>query len=184
MTPFDTKCLDTFSGWLQGMPGEVIALMEVLEREGVPEAFRQASAESLAHLARSLDLIVDGVEALGHLENLFVFRAIVRGATGAPAELGEGAGAVLRRLAVDAELLVEFLGEDLGRLQETAYRADERAREGRRARDLMDPGETRRAALGQIRAWLSDYRAPELSSTEAELLKLRSFLRTRLGRAA
>jgi len=187
MTAFDTECLEAFSRWLGGMPAEVGALCDVLERPAelaseMPDACRVASAESLAHLVRSLDLIPDGVEALGYLENLFAFRAIMRGAVGTSPEAA-GADPTFARLASEADLVASFLGDDFARLLEASARAQERTRPGQSSRDLLDDAELRSAALMQVRAWAATYSAPELALTEAELIKLRSFMRVRLGRA-
>jgi hypothetical protein len=182
LPPSDASCLQTFSRWLEGMPAEVTALCEVLEStpetRGVPEECRRASAESLAHLIRSIELIPDGVEALGYLENLFAFRAIMREAA---AGLDASADDTSRRLAAEAELVAGFLGDDFGRLREATQRAREHTRAGQRASDLLDDAERRRAAVERLKAWAGAYRAPELASTEAEALKLRSFLRVRLA---
>lgn len=184
MTPSDASCLQTFSRWLADMPGEVRALCDVLdspaESAEAPEHCRRASAESLSHLLRSLELIPDGVEALGYLENLFAFRAIMRDAAEGLDAIPDGTS---RRLAAEAELVVGFLGDDFGRLREAMQRAREHTRAGERASDLLDDAERRSAAIAQLRAWANAYRAPELAATEAELLKLRSFLRVRLGRS-
>jgi len=184
MTPSDATCLETFSRWLADMPGEVTALCDVLEAPlespSEPEPCRRASAESLAHLIRSIELIPDGVEALGYLENLFAFRAIMRAAAGGTDSLTDETS---RRLAAESELVAEFLGDDFGRLREATERARELTRDGQRASDLLDDVERRSAAIAQLRAWASAYRAPELAQTEAEALKVRSFLRVRLGRS-
>lgn len=178
--PSDATCLQTFSRWLEGMPAEVTALCDVLESAGsarVPEECRRASAESLAHLMRSIELIPDGIEALGYLENLFAFRAIMRDASRGL----DAADETSRRLAAEAEVVAGFLGEDFGRLREAAQKAREHVRAGLRASDLLDDAERRSAALAQLRAWARAYRTPELGRTEAEALKLRSFLRVRLA---
>ena len=190
MTPFDTECLESFASWLEGLPAEVAALSELVERPTAPEPLRRASAESLAFLLRSFRLIPDGVESLGYLENLFAFRAIALGVANVATEAGgdemsmpaEGTAAekTVARLAREAELVARFLGDDFGRLHEAVALADERTRPGERAHDLLGNDESRAALLGQIRAWASDYRAPELPTTEGELLKLRAFMRARL----
>jgi hypothetical protein len=182
VAPSDTTCLETFSRWLSDMPGEVTSLCDVLERPfespSELEPSRRASAESLAHLIRSIELIPDGVEALGYLENLFAFRAIMRDAAVGPDSLTDETS---RRLAAEAELVAEFLGDDFGRLREATERAREQTRDGQRASDLLEDAERRRAAVAQLREWARAYRAPELAPTEAEALKVRSFLRVRLG---
>lgn len=184
LAPSDASCLQTFSRWLADMPGEVTALCDVLESPleppGVPEPCRRASAESLAHLVRSISLIPDGVEALAYLENLFAFRAIMRDAAGGQDTLADETS---RRLAAESELVAEFLGDDFGRLREATERARQHTREGERASDLLDDAERRGAVVAQLRAWAGAYRAPELALTEAEALKVRSFLRVRLGRS-
>jgi hypothetical protein len=87
----------------------------------------------------------------------------------------------IERLAADAPLVEEFIGEDLPALLDMAF---VETRRGRRAQQLLEDAEARHDVLREARAWVEGYRAPELSESVEELVKIRSFFRTRLLRAS
>ena len=86
------------------------------------------------------------------------------------------------RLAADVALIREFLGEDMPRLFTLVLTPAATTRAGRAAAELMDDDELRSTTLRDARRWVERYRAPELRSSAEELVKLRSFFRTRLRR--
>ena len=179
MTP---QFLPTFGGWLHTLGEDVLSLAHLLESPDAPEPFRAASAESLSYLLRAADLIPEGIEQLGYLEVAFAFRALARRAIG-EVEVGSLEGRV-PRLAAEAALVVDFLEDDLAPFWEMVFAPAALSREGRPAADLLEDAELRATTLEQARAWVELYRAPELSEGEEELVKLRSFFRTRLRRAS
>jgi hypothetical protein len=240
LTPTDSRFLPTFSGWLSGMAGEVQALGRVLEAQAASEPVRRASAEGLNYVLRSFDLIPEGLEALGYLDDLFAIRVLAQRASQTPArrptesessepEAGssedggwsvrasggpdEDEGVVpasesseqpggtlpsassaelswddgdesgtLTRLAAEAELVAEFLGEDFALLEQLVFAPGATEAKGRSVEDLLQDPDLRVAALTEIRAWAQGYQPPELASGDEELVKLRSFFGTKLRR--
>lgn len=194
MTPSEARFLRTFQSWLDAMGSEVGALGELLESTEAPTALRGASAASVAYLLRSFAIIPEGLEPLGYLDDLFVFRALAeRAALEDPEATSFDATGTVARLAAEAELVAEFLGEDYPRLQAAAFGAEAASvaepsgpahAEGRHAEALLKDPELCAAALGEARAWAESYRAPELNHGAEELVKLGSFFRTKLERMA
>jgi hypothetical protein len=167
------------------MGNEVRALADLLERQDVDRPTRRASAESLNYLLRSFDLIPEGLEDLGYLDDLFAFRVLAEQAVQAdPDSSPRDPEGTLGRLAADAELLAEFLGEDFELLRAAALAASGTEAKGRSVDDLLEDPELRAGALTEVRAWSEGYAPPELSGGEHELVKLRSFLGTKLRRAS
>ena len=74
MATLDARCLDSFPNWLRSLAEDARALGAVLEREGSGGAQRRAAA-ALNYLFKSLDLIPDGLEDLGFIDDAFVVRA-------------------------------------------------------------------------------------------------------------
>jgi hypothetical protein len=179
MTP---QFLPAFGGWLHTLGEDVLSLAHLLESPDAPEPFRSASAESLSYLLRVADLIPEGIEQLGYLEVAFAFRALARRAMG-DAEPSSLEGRV-PRLAVEAATVVDFLEEDVALFWEMVFAPAALSRVGRPASDVLEDEELRVTTLQQARAWVEQYRAPELSEGEEELVKIRSFFRTRLRRAS
>jgi uncharacterized membrane protein YkvA (DUF1232 family) len=297
VTPTDAKYFDAFSTWLRGMGSEVQVLGTLLEDEAAPARVRRASAEALSYVLRSFELIPEGLEDLGYLDDLFAVRALARRASESPPEWGSAYAAervleeesslaedsareqpselgaessdssiqteesfdlsdsvsddedpstdleasadaseiveeeeeeeepchpseaasgetegsfepqqswsaaasgsaaaepaepserssagedVLARLSAEAALVAEFLGDDYELLEAAAFAPKATEAKGRTVADLLYDPAQRDASLSELRAWAQGYRAPALSGGEEELVKLRSFFRTRL----
>jgi uncharacterized membrane protein YkvA (DUF1232 family) len=86
VTPTDAKYFDAFSTWLRGMGAEVQSLSTLLEDEAAPARVRRASAEALSYVLRSFELIPEGLEDLGYLDDLFAVRVLARRASESPLE--------------------------------------------------------------------------------------------------
>src|SRR5690606_41961311 len=80
MSSFETRCLDSFSAWLRTLGDDARALAGVLESDA-PEALSRAAARALVYVVKSVDLIPDGLEDLGYLDDAFVVR-VAAGAVG------------------------------------------------------------------------------------------------------
>ena len=114
MSELNTRCLDAFPEWLKTLPEDAVALSLLLDDESLPEPARRRVAGSLNYLFKSLDLIPDGIEDLGFLDDAFVIRpGAMTGACGLdPKTLdvtivvgGEGGpGAALKAAAMDRSL--------------------------------------------------------------------------------
>ena len=74
MTDLQTRCLDTFPEWLRTLATDASDLAQVLTAQGTPESVRRYIAGGLNYLFKSLDLIPDGIEDLGFLDDAFVLR--------------------------------------------------------------------------------------------------------------
>lgn len=185
MTPTEARFLRSFQSWLDAMGSEVDALAKSLEVADAPEALRRASATSLAYVLRSFELIPEGLEALGYLDDLFVFRACAqRALLEDPEAASFDTSGTFARLAAEAELVAELLGEDYEQLQAAAFAPGPAHAQGRRADELLSEPELCATALAEARAWIESYRAPELATGAEELVKIAAFFRTKLRRAS
>src|SRR3954454_8618117 len=98
MSEVDTRCLDAFPEWLRSLGEDALALSAVVADGAQPEALRRRVAGALNYLFKSLDLIPDGIEDLGFLDDAFVFRVA------AAAVQADGVPEVLTALTSDAAL--------------------------------------------------------------------------------
>ncbi len=175
----------TFAKWLEGMGDEALALGALLERADLSEPLRQTSAESINYLLRSVELIPAGVEDLGYLEVLFAFRALAQRVVQAhPGLASVDAGGNIGQLASDADRVREFLEADFPRLRELVEQPAATMAKGRSPSDLLNDADARAAALAELGAWVESYSAPQFGSGPEELVKLLSFMRTRLRQHA
>jgi hypothetical protein len=135
----------------------------------------------LNYLLRSLDLIPDGIEDLGFIDDAFVLRAA---GSLAVAELDpasvEDKVAIVKRLGEEAALIERFLGEDYARLLAYARRLGEGAARGRSVDDVLTEPSARAALIADIEAWANSYEVPSFARDPRSLVKLSSFLKAKL----
>jgi hypothetical protein len=138
MTTLDSRYLEAFPGWLKSLAEDAQKLAGLLEQTGSSPAAQRSAASALNYLFKSLDLIPDGLEDLGFIDDAFVLRV-------AAALVPEGerdAAGVLGKLAGDAGLINELLGADYARLERYVQKLESGSNLGRqrRARRLRARG--------------------------------------------
>jgi len=99
----------------------------------------------------------------------------------APEEEGVHDGRV-PRLAAEAALVAEFLGDDMPRFRERWLAPVASTRAGRAASEVLYDDELRREVQRESREWVEQYQAPELGDGAEDLVKIEAFFRTRLRR--
>jgi uncharacterized membrane protein YkvA (DUF1232 family) len=178
MTPAESRCLEAFPAWLKSLAEDARKLAALVESDAAPESSRKAAAAALNYLFKSLDLVPDGLEDIGFLDDAFVFR-VAASHVPEPEAQADASGAILQ-LDADAPLIEEFLGDIYPRLD--AYvRELERAKvRGRVVDDVLRDSDVRTEFLREVRAWADGYQPPAFLRDDKNLVKLRSFLRAKL----
>jgi uncharacterized membrane protein YkvA (DUF1232 family) len=176
MSDLDSRCLDTFPEWLRALADDATAFSSVLSDAGSSEAVRRPVAGALNYLFKSLDLIPDGIEDLGYLDDAFVFR-VAAAAAGAD---GASRSDAVARLAGEASLVGEFLGTDYARLEKYVAALGTGAARGRTVDAILTDSSVRAALVSDVKGWASSYVAPSFARDAKNLVKLRSFLTTKL----
>ncbi len=174
----ENRCLDAFPVWLRTLGDDARALSAVLENPATSEATRRRVAGVLTYLFKSLDLIPDGLQDLGFVDDAFVFRV---GASGlAAADQSADPSGTLSRLAGEAGLIREFLGDLVDRLERYVVGLESSSARGRSVSEIVGD-ESKRAELArEVRMWADGYEAPSFARDEKNLVKLRSFLSAKL----
>ncbi len=172
----DPKYLEIFPSWLRSLGEDAGALGEIVNGNAPDEVKRHAAA-GLNYLFKSLDLIPDGIDDLGFLDDAFVIRVA---AAHAVAETPASKTAVLGRLADDAVALKEFLGDDYLRLDAYVKGLKKGAARGRTVEDIMTDPTAKSAFVSEVAAWSKEYQAPTFTRDVKTLLKLKSFLNAKL----
>ncbi|MEO6603162.1 MAG: YkvA family protein [Polyangiaceae bacterium] len=180
MSTLEARCLDAFPNWLRSLADDARALASVLEAEGEGIAQRR-SAAALNYLFKSLDLIPDGLEDLGFIDDAFVVRAAAAqlkldDASALPADSSGG----LSRLAEEAELIQEFLGSEYGRLARYVLGLEQGSARGRSVATIVADAAIREDFVREVRQWADGYAAPSFTRDERNLVKLRAFLLAKL----
>jgi uncharacterized membrane protein YkvA (DUF1232 family) len=179
MTELQNRCLDTFPEWLRTLASDASDMASLLSSPTAPESARRYVAGGLNYLFKSLDLIPDGIEDLGFLDDAFVLRVASALALGETPAVKEEAP-VLARLAGDAKLVAELLGKDYARLETYVKALTRGAARGRSVDDILGQEQVKGTFLLEVKGWATSYTAPTFTRDEKNLVKLQSFLAAKL----
>ena len=178
MTPLATRSLEAFPNWLKSLGDDAQKLAAVVENRSLPEGARRSAALALNYLFKSLDLIPDGLEELGFIDDAFVFR--VAAASSSADEVQADSSGTLSRLADDVGLVREFLSDVYPRLEAYVAGSAGASARGRTVSDVLSNDMALVEFVRDARQWADAYQAPAFARDEKNLVKLRSFLSARL----
>jgi uncharacterized membrane protein YkvA (DUF1232 family) len=190
-TELDPKYLELFPQWLRALGEDAMAVCEALGLAGqrseatdelppsefVADDASRALVSGLNYIFKSLDLIPDGIDDLGFLDDAFVLR--VACAIGAGLQAGEKKPAVAR-LASDARVVHDFLGEDYARLETYVRGLRKGAARGRTVEDIVGGENVRKGFAAEVLEWSLNYRVPTFNRDPKTLVKLKAFLNAKL----
>jgi uncharacterized membrane protein YkvA (DUF1232 family) len=171
----EERALAAFGGWLASLPSDTRTIAAAVSDEANPVEVRRPLAGGLNYFFKSLDLIDDGIEGLGYLDDAFVLRVAAAQAK----RLGPVPEAVAA-LAADVELIREFTGEIFGRLEAFVSRLMSGVVRGRSVDAIVDDVAVREELIGDVDGWASRYHTPAFVLDGRGLVKLRSFLAAKL----
>jgi len=178
MTPFESSCLDAFPNWLRSLGQDTRQLAAIAENRELALGARRPAAIAVNYLFKSLDLIPDGLEDLGFIDDAFVFR--VAAAAAAAGDAHADSSGTLRRLADEAALVREFLGDVYPKLEAYVLGLEETAARGRKVSEVLSNESVSADFARDARQWADGFQAPSFLKDEKNLVKLRSFLAARL----
>lgn len=179
MSELAERCLDAFPQWLKSLADDVSALTALVGRDDVPTAARRQLAGAVNYLFKSLDLIPDGIEDLGFVDDAFILRAAASIVAG-DVRIESEEAATLARLSADAELVREFLGETYPRLKRYTEELTTVNARGRSVDAIVAEPATFSALASDVKGWVGAYSPPSFSRDEKNLIKVKSFLNAKL----
>ncbi len=182
MAELAVRCMDAFGTWLTSLADDAVALSMLLENPSkLPASAQRHLIFGLNYICKSLDIIPDGVEDLGYLDDAFVLRMTVRHALDELVDPGAVEGSqVLVRLADDAHLIQESMPEHHARFVKFVRQMDRGTALGRTVDDVLTHDEARAGLIADIATWAKGYQAPTFSKDERVLIKLQAFFAARL----
>jgi len=178
MTPVEARCLEAFPAWLKSLAADAQQLAALVENGDAPASVRQRAASALNYLFKSLDLIPDGLEDIGFLDDAFVFR--VAASTVSSDDAASDPSGALARLGADAALVQEFLGDVFPRLATYVSDLGKSKVRGRNVEDVLAENAVLADFVREVRQWANGYQPPAFHRDDKNLVKLRSFLNAKL----
>jgi uncharacterized membrane protein YkvA (DUF1232 family) len=156
----------------------------VIEAAGVPDPVRRQLIAGVNYLFKSLDLIPDGIDDIGYLDDAFVLR--VAADLVKDGDLGKTAEDKVRSLKVlagEADLVREFLeASTYDRLVRYTKDLVKGSARGRSVDDIATSPDVFREFASEVRSFSSGYESPSFSREEKNLIKLRAFFEAKLPR--
>ncbi len=182
-TSEQSKFLDIFPTWLRGLGEDASELVELVPITAISADARECIAGGVNYLFKSLDLIPDGIDDIGYLDDAFVLRVAAELASegdisGVPADKMRSLG----RLANDCEDIREFLGSDYERLKSYVKSLKKGAARGRSVQDILEDGGTQTSFIDDVRNFVRGFEAPSFNREEKNLIKLKAFFDAKLPR--
>jgi uncharacterized membrane protein YkvA (DUF1232 family) len=170
----DAKYLEIFPSWLRTLGDDAKALSKLVATDA-PETSRRFVAAGLNYIFKSLDLIPDGIDDLGFLDDAFVVRVAARFAA------AEGmSDPTITRLSEEAASVEEFLGVDFPRLEAYVRGLLKGAARGRTVDDIIGDDGIRSSFVNEVEGWGTQYAQPTFTRDPKTLIKLRAFLSAKL----
>lgn len=180
MAETESKYLDTFPAWLRSLGDDAEKLGGLLGEGGLAGGAQESIAGGLNYLFKSLDLIPDGIDDIGYLDDAFVLRVAAELAAADDDGGSATAAQALGALANECELVRDFLGKDYVRLESYVKGLRKGAARGRSVADILGDSGVREEFLGDVRGFAKTYEAPAFAREEKNLIKLRAFFDAKL----
>jgi uncharacterized membrane protein YkvA (DUF1232 family) len=173
----DPRYLEMFPAWLSTLGDDVASLGKIVDDDAADEGVKRYAVSGLNYLFKSLDLIPDGIDDIGFLDDAFVLRVAAALAVADHPQAKHGSFA---RLAEDAKPLREFLAADYDRLESYVKSLRKGAARGRTVDDIMSDATTRKAFVHEVAAWSKEFQPPSFTRDPKTLIKLKAFLNAKL----
>ena len=177
----EAKYLDVFPGWLRSLGDDAEAIAAVVGAAGASDAARQFLAGGLNYMFKSIDLVPDGTDHIGFLDDAFVLRvaadlALREDTKGIPAESLKA----LAALSGHSDTIKAFLGEDFARFEAYVSNLRKGVARGRSVADILSDASTRRDFLSDVSGFSKSYSPPSFSREDKNLVRLKAFLDAKL----
>ena len=183
MTNVNDRCLEAFPSWLRTLGTDAEKLLDILQQPKLSDTARRIAAGGINYLFKSLDLVPDGIDDIGYLDDAFVLRVTADLMSHEDtAGLGGDLLRDLGKLANDCELLRAYLGDDYARLENYVANLKRGSARGRTVDDIVTDKELLGDFAGDVRSFSKGYQSPGFAREEKNLIKLKAFFDAKLPR--
>src|SRR5579859_4464898 len=153
----DSRYLELFPQWLRGLGEDAAAVGQIFPSVAANDDATRSLAAGVNYIFKTLDLIPDGVDDLGYMDDAFVIRVACAQAVAVRSDVKSG---VIERLAEDARAVRDFLGSDYARLEAYVVGLRKGAARGRTVDEIATDSAARAAFVKELGEWAAAYQAP------------------------
>ncbi len=172
------EALNSLPEWLRSLADDLTAVAGLLKNNKHPEPLRLWMAGAVGYVFKSVDLIPDGIDDLGFLDDAFVLRIAAARAI----EKAGAAPAPLPQLADGVALIKKLLGSDFARLDDFVSGLRIAVVRGKSPSDIVQDSAVAAQVCDEVATFARGYKAPPFLQDERTLIKLKSFLSTKLAK--
>jgi uncharacterized membrane protein YkvA (DUF1232 family) len=180
MDDFTREALNTFPEWLRSLAEDLTAMAGLLKDTQLTEGLRLWAAAAVGYVFKSVDLIPDGIEDLGYLDDAFVLRVAAARVLGEVSDSHETAPAPLPHLAEGVPLIQQLLGKDYARLDDFVSNLRIAVVRGKSPSDIVQDATAAAEVCEEVVVFSRCYVVPPFTQDERTLIKLKSFLAAKL----
>ncbi len=174
--PFAPK----FQEWIDTFERDVALYIDIAKDEASPAPLRRLIAGGLMYIIRQFDLIPDYLKPVGLLDDAIVLRITADLGAEHTAELDPKFMKQMFKLANDAELIKEFLGEGYRDLENYVRRQPDDAVHGITGDSVVEHAAVRDDLLAQVTEELKTFEADAIEDGAKVERQLRSYIHTKL----
>ena len=170
------EALNTLPEWLRSLADDVTATAALLKNTELPDELRLWVAGAVGYVFKSVDLIPDGIDDLGYLDDSFILRVAAVHAL----ENQSVAPEPLPRLAEGTPLIKSLLGNDYARLEDFVSGLRISVVRGKSPSDIVQDASMAQQMCEDVASFARSYVVPPFAQDERTIIKLRSFLSAKL----
>jgi uncharacterized membrane protein YkvA (DUF1232 family) len=174
------EALNSLPEWLRSLADDLTVLAGLLKDMELSEEVRLWIAGAVGYVFKSVDLIPDGIEDLGYLDDAFVLRVAALRALETLADESSVAPELLARLAQGTGLIKSLLGSDYARLEDFVSGLRISVVRGKSPSDIVQESSVAQQVCDEVATFARSYVAPPFAQDERTIIKLKSFLAAKL----
>lgn len=180
MDESQSEFLKAFPNWLRSLGEDAEALSALLGNASIPESAREFLGGGLNYLFKSLDLIPDGIDDIGFLDDAFILRVAADFAAQEVDDVNTKELRILATFSNDCDLIRKFLGNDYGRLEAYVRSLRKGAARGRSVNEVLADKRVLTEFQTEVGSFARGYVAPAFSQDGKNLIKMKAFFDAKL----
>jgi len=169
--------------WLKNLPEDLSYLMNLIETQDLEHDAKIALVTGLNYLFKTIDLIPDGLDEIGYIDDCIILRIVSREVVDKYGDrLNDEVFGRLKIMAGDVDILKPELGEELwSKLLNYVEELKEMPSKGRTSEDILKDKNTFNQFKTELMTFVDSYEGKVESIDEKTLVKLKAFLEAKLS---